>query len=466
LFHAGRASNRPRSEQALDPVVELDHSSIASLVVEAKILETGVAPVPWRRQITIAQVIARLNVGGAATQAIAVTAALRARGYKTLLLTGSLPLGEASLEDLAAARSVGFVRIASMSRRISVGKDVLSLVKLVRVLRRQRTTVIHTHTAKAGFVGRLAAMILRVPVRVHTFHGHVFHGYFSRPVTWALLLIERFLARHTDCIVAISESQRRDLSEVYRVAPAARIRVIPLGVDLNPFLQSCSARSTQDGGDTSPAPVIGWVGRLTAIKDPLLLLHCVPLVTRAAARARFVVVGDGELRGTCENLIRRQRLEQQVTLLGWRRDLPELYPGFDLVALTSINEGTPVALMEAMASGKAIVSTDVGGVRDLMAGHSRRLGGLELFDNGILVRREAALIAAAIGYLLRHPEQRRAMGAAGRAFIRSRFSCARLADELEALYISLARAKGLLPVTGAGLACAGAVASPAAQVHP
>ena len=409
----------------------------------------------YQQQMSIVRIIARLNVGGPAIQAILMTDAFRARGYEAVLVTGKVAPEEANMDYLAEAHNVEVIVIPALSRSISFYKDFISLFQLVRVLRQHRPAIVHTHTAKAGTLGRLAAMIVRVPIRVHTFHGNVFNGYFRPLVTRAFLMIERFLARHTDCIIAISESQKKELTDTYHIAAPQKVVVIPLGLDLAPFLQVNGPEGTLHAAIhcSGSAPLVGWVGRFTAIKDPDLFLHCVSLVTDPFPAARYVMVGGGELWAECEQAILRDGLQDSVALLGWRRNLPEIYADLDVVVSTSINEGTPVALLEAMASGKAIVSTDVGGVRDLFIGSPGHLDGMELFENGILVKRDPHLLARAIRYLLGNSERRRAMGQAGREFVRNRFSQLRLADELEQLYLSLARSKKVLPIEANSPAC-------------
>jgi glycosyltransferase involved in cell wall biosynthesis len=399
----------------------------------------------WQAQTSIVRIIARLNVGGPAIQTILMTDAFRARGYDAVLVTGQVAAGEASMDYLAKEYNLEVVSIPALSRSISP-KDFISLFHLVRILRRHRPVIVHTHTAKAGTLGRLAAMIVRVPIRVHTFHGHVFNGYFPPLVTRAFLMIERFLARHSDCIIAISESQKKELTDRYHIAPPQKVVVIPLGLDLAPFLQVNGQEGRLHAAIPCErsAPLVGWVGRFTAIKAPGLFLESVPLVKGSFPAARFVMVGGGELWEPCEQRIARDGLQNSVALLGWRRNLAEIYADLDVVVCNSINEGTPVALLEAMASAKAIVSTDVGGVRDLMVGSADRREGMELFENGILLKPDPNLLAGAIRYLLGNPERRRAMGQAGREFVRKCFSQRRLAEDLEHLYLSLCRSKGLL----------------------
>lgn len=396
----------------------------------------------WRPQIGIARIIARLNVGGPAMQAILMTEALGARGYGTVLIAGQVAPGEAGMDYLAQAREVNVVALPTMSRSLSWRADLVSLFQLTRLLRQHKPLIVHTHTAKAGALGRLAAMMAGIPLRVHTFHGHVFHGYFPPLLTRAFLGIERFLARHTDCVIAISESQKKELTERYRIAPADKVAVVPLGLDLDPFLQVNGRDGRRGGMMPGSVPGVGWVGRFTAIKDPNLFLDCANGLKDSGAR--FVMVGGGELLPACQQRVRQEQMQGAIRFLGWQRDLATIYADVDMIVCTSINEGTPVALIEAMACAKAVVSTDVGGVRDLMAGPAKLVDGLELFENGILVKREARLLERAIRYLLDRPEQRHTMGQAGRSFVRKRFSQKRLADDLDRLYISLARAKGLL----------------------
>jgi glycosyltransferase involved in cell wall biosynthesis len=398
------------------------------------------------RRFTIARVIARLNIGGPATQAILMTEAFQKKGYRALLLTGTLPPGEGSMEYLAQERGVQPIKITQLSRKISSLGDLKSLWRLIRIFRRERPVILHTHTAKAGTLGRLAAMMSGVPVRVHTFHGHVFSGYFSPAVTRVFLTIERFLARHTDGIIAISGSQRNELVETYKIAPPDKVFVIPLGFDLERFLRvngpQGSLRAAAACGPEST--LVGWIGRMTAIKDPALFLESAARIHAALPTTQFVMVGDGELRHDCEARIRQATLDSKVTLAGWKRDLCPVYADLDLLLLTSINEGTPLALLEAMASGKSFVATDVGGVRDLMIGTGRKEEGWERFNNGILVPRDALHLAKAAEYLLLRPELRQAMGCAGREFVRKYYSCTRLASDLEHLYIRLAQKKKCL----------------------
>ena len=394
--------------------------------------------------IKIARVIARLNVGGPAIQAILMTEAFQKRDYSALLIAGDVPEGEASIEYLAEARGVHPVKISSMSRKVSYVKDFLSLWKLIQLFRREKPSIVHTHTAKAGALGRIAAIVAGVPVRVHTFHGHVFEGYFSPLKTGFFKAIERFLARQTHCIIAISESQRRDLVEKHGVAPAGKVVTVPLGFELDPFLAVEGHRGSirRMAGCPPGAPLIGWIGRLTSIKDPALFVATASAVHEKHPQARFVLVGDGELRPAVEKQVEQSSLNSIVSLLGLCREVSDVYADVDLVVLTSANEGTPVVLLEAMACGRPFVATNVGGVADLMVGPGRRLPGFVVFENGILAERHDAGLGAAVSYLLENPDQAREMGCVGRKFVAERYSQQRLADDLERIYLELLERNG------------------------
>ena len=397
---------------------------------------------------TVAHVIARLNVGGAAVQVMSAVEGLRDERYRTLLLVGELPPGETSMEYMAEARGLEITRIDGMSREISWSDDFRALLQLVRIFRRERPLIVHTHTAKAGTLGRIASLLAGVPIRVHTFHGHVFEGYFSSLATRIFVFIERMLARVTDCIVTVTESQRHDLVSKYRIAPAEKIVAIPYGFDLQRFLD-VDGRRVVFRKHLSVGPqqtLIGWIGRLTPIKAPELLIDAAAKL-RSDPEIRFVMIGDGELREACEAQVSRDGLGSKVAITGWMKNLESLYADLDLVVLTSINEGSPMALLEAMASAKAFIATDVGGVRDLMAGSATNKDGMQIFDNGILVSRDPRLLAKAIEFLVHNPQLRTAMGENGRRLASARYSMHRLTQSLDGLYTQLASSKGQLTLT-------------------
>lgn len=334
--------------------------------------------------------------------------------------------------------------VPELGREVSLRSDLIALWKLYRICRRERPDIVHTHMAKAGTLGRIAALLARVPVRIHTFHGHVFHSYFSSWKTRAFLLIERLLAYGTTVFVAISDRQLTELVDIYRIAPRCKFRMIPLGLDLGPFLKMEGTADRPQAGHQQPSPtMIGLVGRLVPVKNPHMALQAIHRVLANGndEEVRLVVVGDGELRADLEGQANRLGLSGKVVFAGWRQDLPALYSRLDVVIVTSVNEGTPVVLLEAMASGLPFVATRVGGIPDLTVGSEQVMRGgdgrtsFSVFDNGILVESgDVEGFAAAMVYLLGNPSRRHRMGLAGRKFVVERFSKERLIRDTQYLY--------------------------------
>jgi glycosyltransferase involved in cell wall biosynthesis len=389
---------------------------------------------PPRPARPIARIITRLNIGGPSIQAARLTIDLRARGYDTRLFHGSLGEGEGDMRYLLPPDAdVRFV--PTLRRKLSPIHDLRAFVRLYRELRRLQPVLVHTHMAKAGLVGRCAAAAYnltrgRSPRArlVHTYHGHVLDGYFDPVRTWVFIALERILARTTDAIVAISPAIRQDLIETYRIGRPWQYHVVPLGFDLAPFAAiddeaRRAARATL--GLPAGAPVVTTVGRLTAIKQQGLFLDAFQQVHARHPDAVALVAGDGELRHALEADAAARGIGQAVRFLGWRRDLPAIYGATDVFLLTSRNEGTPVALIEAMASAVPGVSTDVGGVRDVIDSPAV---GTRVPDG------DAAALAAAVTALLVDPTARRTTGDRARAQVVGRFAIERLVANVAALY--------------------------------
>jgi glycosyltransferase involved in cell wall biosynthesis len=385
----------------------------------------------------VARVIARLNVGGPAIQATSLSSHLRAFGYGTLLIYGRLSPGEGDMGYLLTADHATEV-VPTLGREMAPIRDLRAWWRIYRRLCRFRPHIVHTHTAKAGALGRLAAVAYnrtagrREPARlVHTYHGHVFDGYFGGASTRFFLGVERWLARYTDALVAISPRVKTDLLETYRIATASQAHVIPLGFDLSPFAaidEAGRSRARAALGIPPGRRVVATVGRLTAIKQHALFLEMAQFVTTNVPGVDFLVVGDGELRASLEALAATLGLAGSVRFLGWRRDLTTIYGATDVFVLTSRNEGTPVALIEAMASGVPGVSTDVGGVRDVIV--SPEVGVVVPFG-------EPQALAAAVQDLLESPDRRRVIGDRAREAVLGRFHLDRLLSDVANLYNSL-----------------------------
>lgn len=366
----------------------------------------------------VVRLITRLNVGGPARHALLLTRRL-ADDFPTVLGAGTPSASEGELSD----PDVPVIRLP-LVRPIQPGID-LTAVRAVRTLiARHRGALVHTHMAKAGAVGRTAvrSMVNR-PRTIHTFHGHVLDGYFRPGAQRAFVNLERWLARTTDVLVAVSPEIRDSLLEL-RIGTPAQFRVIPLGLDLEPFLRvegGATGTLRSEIGLDADVPLVGVVGRLVPIKDHATLLSA---MTRLEG-VHLAIIGDGERRPALEAQARQAGLAERVHFTGWRFDLAATLTDLDVVALTSRNEGTPVALIEALAAGRSVVSTDVGGVRSVV----------EHGTTGLLVPAgDAEGVASALARLLGSAELRQRLGQAGREHVRTRFGQQRLVDDVRALY--------------------------------
>jgi glycosyltransferase involved in cell wall biosynthesis len=408
-------------------------------------------------------------------------------GYETLLVTGQVGTGEGDMSYLAEAEGVKPVFLSKLGRRLQPLNDLIAFIRILRVFLAFRPDIVHTHTAKAGALGRLVALIynaakslkmkveswverlsdegaihseLPIPNRgckiVHTFHGHILRGYFSPFKSKVFQLIEKMLARFTDAIVAVSEQQKDEMCTKFAIGQPEQYRVIHLGFNLSSFAQDCSSKGKlrsnlglSENGDT----LVGIIGRLTPIKNHRLFLEAVRLlaIEKGHTRARFLIVGDGELRKDLEEMTKRLDLADQVIFTGWIRDLPSLYADLDILALTDLdilaltsnNEGTPVAVIEAMAAGVPVVATDVGGVRELIADCGLRIAELNegefgICERGVLVARgDVKGFAKGLHYLLEHPDVCTEMGRRGRQYAMEKHTAERLVSDMDKLYQSL-----------------------------
>lgn len=365
----------------------------------------------------ILRVITRLNIGGPSRQALTLTKALRP-DYETILVAGR----SAPYEGEMTEEGVDVVHV-SLVRPISPRLDAQALMQLKRIVRRWQPDVIHTHQAKAGAIARLASSPRSKTV--HTFHGHVLEEYFGGLARAAFLSAERLLARRTDVLVAVSQEIQDALLDL-GIGNRNQWRVIPLGFDLEPFLriEGTDQSLRRRLGVTPEAPLVGVVGRLSPIKDHATLLQA---MTRLEG-VHLAVFGDGELHGELRREVAGLGLMDRVHFMGWWTDVASAMAGLDVVVLTSRNEGTPVSLIEALASGRPVVATDVGGVRSVV---------VDGVSGYVVPSRSPTAVADALRGLLSDPQKRSAMGAAGRAFVAKRFIQDRLVADTRALYSSL-----------------------------
>ena len=408
----------------------------------------------------IFRVIARLNVGGPARHVVWLTDGLKRRGYAVVLVAGVVPRGEDDMGHLAEDAGLTPIILPQMSREISL-KDPIAVWKLYRLMVREKPDIVHTHTAKAGTVGRVAGMLYRwltpgallgkprTCKLVHTYHGHVFHSYYGPLRTKMFLAVERMLARlATDRIVVISEQQRSEIHETFRVGRREQFQVVPLGIEVEAFAdwRQRESRLREELGFAGTDHLVGIVGRLTEVKNHEMFLKAAARLKelcassdKTSARLRYLIIGDGHLRRVLEAQARALGLKDDIVFLGTRSDPEFFYPALDVVALTSLNEGTPLTLIEAMANARPVISTSVGGVVDLLGDcFDSQMEGYKICERGIGVRsNDVESFAHGLKFLLEHESERQAMGSRGRAFVEQRYSKERLITETIGLYESL-----------------------------
>ncbi len=400
----------------------------------------------------VLRIIARLNVGGPARHVVWLTDGLK-RDHDTLLVAGVVPPGEDDMSYVATDAGIAPLILREMSREISL-KDAITVWKLYRLMLRERPDIVHTHTAKAGTVGRVAGFLYRwmTPAAllgqsrrcrfVHTYHGHVFHSYYSPNKTRLFLAVERWLAKlATDRIVVISPQQRQEINENFRVGRSDQFAVIPLGIDLTVYTDWKARRDAfrRELNASSDEVLIGIVGRLTEIKNHKGFLDAAAELKKISrARMRFLVIGDGGLRPQLESRVNELGLRDDVVFLGSRKDPENFYPGLDIVALTSLNEGTPLSLIEAMANERPVIATAVGGVVDLLGQKISSAGGYHICERGLLVEaKDAETFARGLDHLITDDSLRREMATRGRDFVAENYSKERLLNDVANLYAQL-----------------------------
>ncbi|MCU0513110.1 MAG: glycosyltransferase, partial [Anaerolineae bacterium] len=327
-----------------------------------------------------------LNISGPSLQAILLTAFLREAGYDTRLVVGTLSDGELTMDYAARRYAVEPILLPGLAHSLNPVQVLVSLWRLYRLIRQHRPDVVHTHQTTAGFIGRIAARLAGVPVVLHTMHVHPFHGHYDRLMTLFFIITERIGALFSDSIITLSEKLRRELAERYHITARRRMIVLPSGYDLRAF-----ARSGRQAGHfrrawhiPAAAPLVGIVGRLMPVKNHALFLEAARLVLAQMPQAHFAIVGDGELRAALE--AQAAPLGAQVHFTGWQEDTAAIYSDLNVLVISSLNEGAPVPIIEALAAGCPVVATNVGGVVDLLAGVPG-----EIVPSG-----DAAALAAAI----------------------------------------------------------------------
>ncbi len=389
--------------------------------------------------IRVLRVIARLNMGGPALHVAYLSAGLAERGYDTTLVAGSLALGEESMAGVAAELGVPIVTVPELHREISPLRDLRAVYHLAQLIRELRPQILHTHTAKAGAIGRLAALLAgsaRPPIIVHTFHGHVLRGYFDPLRSSLFRLLERWLARRTTALVAVSPEVRDDLVAL-GIAPRERFTVVRLGIELDKRVGAVDGdtqgRETRRLlGITPDRFVVGWIGRMTGVKRTDDVLLAVRLLREHGVDAVLCMVGDGPDRDALERRAHELGIVRDSLFLGYQDEVAPYYAAFDALILPSANEGTPVSAIEALAGGRPVVATRVGGVPDVVR---------DGVDGFLVEPGDVDAMADRLARLASDPKLRHRMGEAGRASVHERYSVERLLDDVDRLYRTLLAAK-------------------------
>ncbi len=390
----------------------------------------------------VLRIINRLNLGGP-TYNVAYLTRYLAPEFETTLVAGIKEDSEASSEFIVKSLGLEPVYVEEMSREINLGQDIKAYKKIKRIIEDYKPDIVHTHAAKAGALGRLAALQCGVPVILHTFHGHVFHSYFGKLKTELFKQIERYLARRTTGIIAISEIQKSELCDEHKISPPEKCHVVPLGFDLEKFANTKSSSTgafRKKYGIQDDVVLIGIIGRIVPVKNHSLFLEAFrKTVDQCTGRKiKAFVIGDGEDR---DSVIQKaldldfkiatsyeSAQEADVIFTSWILDIDEPLRDLDIIALTSDNEGTPVSLIEAQAAGKPVVSTDVGGIRDVV------LEGESAF---LSIAGDSHKFSANMSKLVENQDLRMKMGGRGQEFVINWFSYSRLVDDMRTLYRNL-----------------------------
>jgi glycosyltransferase involved in cell wall biosynthesis len=412
-----------------------------------KLLEIPSAP----KKIKVLRIITRLNIGGPAIHVALLTQGLDPAKFESTLITGKVSPEEGDMSYLVDALNEKVVVVPELQRELNLVKDMKALYRVLKVLNQHKPDIVHTHTAKAGTIGRIAVFLHNLMHRrkvgvVHTFHGHVFRGYFGKLKSLFFVWAERLLAKIADVIVVVSESQKGELCRDYGIGPTKKFRTVKLGFDLEPFfsadrLKGVFRRSLGVDGDTI---LVGIVGRLVPIKNHKMFLRSarIFLDRNPDVSAKFLIIGDGELREELVNFCAQQGLSGHVQFCGWRHDLPKVYADLDILCLTSINEGTPVSIIEAMAASVPVISTDAGGVRDLLGmlvpGISQN--GFQVLERGVLCRQDDPEgFAGGLQYMIQNRRIWEEISGSARSFVSRVYAREHLLKNIESVYLELVR---------------------------
>lgn len=389
------------------------------------------------KKIKIINILSRLNIGGPSLHAVLITRHLNNDDFVSLMISGQLSKGEGDMSYLLDESPISHMSVDTMSREISFKNDLEAIIDLYKIFRREKPAIVHTNMAKAGMVGRAAAFLAGVPIIIHTFHGHVFSGYFSSLKTNIFIIIERFLALISTNLIAISSQVKREICSVYRITSDKKVSIIPLGFELDKLEPRDNYQGYYRSQFSLPddSPIIGIVGRITGIKNHKLFIDIAKLLHSENQRIHFLIVGDGELRSEMENYVSSIGMSNCIHFAGWIKETAKIYADLDIMLLTSKNEGTPVTIIEAMHYKIPVVSSKVGGVPDIIS-HGR---------TGFLIDSfEPEDYLSSITKLLNDREIYNTIGNAANTSVNKEFTISRLLSDLTRLYHQLLEKKEIV----------------------
>ena len=389
----------------------------------------------------VLQIINRFNIGGPTFNAAYLTKYL-SPDFETLLIGGYKDKTEDSSEFIVKSLGIEPIIIPEMHRKINLKNDILAYRKIKKIINDFKPDIVHTHASKAGAIGRFAALSSKVPVIVHTFHGHIFHSYFNSYKSKFFIKIEQQLAKKTKKIIAISETQKYELSEIYKITKPENIEIIHIGMDLAKFQENNKTKRQKfrkDFNIDADEIAIGIVGRLVPIKNHQLFLKAIKSVKEnTTKKIRAFIIGDGESRKFIENKAKELNIDfidstktngkSTLTFTSWIKNIDYVYAGLDIVTLTSINEGTPVSLIEAQAANKPIVSTNAGGVENVVIPNITAL----VSKNGNVADFSQKLLT-----LVQDEKLRSDLSKKGSNHVKENFNCSHLINKMKKLYYEL-----------------------------
>ncbi len=384
-------------------------------------------------KIRVLHVITRLDKGGSAENTFLTLTGLDRSRYEVSLAAGPVENAGQDRKNQVEEHGIPYFYIPELVRDINPIRDPVALLKLYNLLKKKRFDIVHTHTSKAGLLGRLAAKLAKTPVIIHTPHGHVFFGYFGQGKTKVFLFLEKLASRITDRLVALTRQEKEDYVS-FRVAEENRCVVIHSGIELDKFTELPPGEKHNIKsrlGIPADSLVVGTAGRLATVKGPEVLIEAARHILAKKTSVFFVFAGDGDLRPRLERKTAELGIEKHVAFLGWRDDIARILSLYDIFVLPSLNEGMGRVLAEAMALGKPIVASRVGGIPDLVI-HGK---------NGFLVPpKNPEELATSIGILLEDSEKRAEMGKSGKAMA-SHFSKEKMVEKIAKLYEELLKQK-------------------------